>query len=139
MLSSTALHWIPSESLARLYGDLGQLLRPGGVLLNGDHMAFGPESPALARLSQHALDEHWSDASFAERGVETAEQWWDALAKEPGLDTLLAEKARRFDGKQRQESPPGFAFHVAALRDAGFREVGTVWQILSNRVLLAVR
>lgn len=59
-------------------------------------MAFGPESPALARLSQ---------------------QWWEALAKEPGLDALLAEKARRFDGKQRQESSPGFDFQVAALRD----------------------
>jgi len=28
---------------------------------------------------------------------------------------------------------------VAALHDAGFREVGTIWQMLSNRVLLAVR
>jgi hypothetical protein len=32
----------------------------------------------------------------------------------------------------------GFDVHVAALRDAGFREVGTIWQALSDRVLLAV-
>jgi len=32
-----------------------------------------------------------------------------------------------------------FDVHVAALHDAGFREVGTIWQVLSNRVVLAVR
>ena len=26
-----------------------------------------------------------------------------------------------------------------AIRDAGFREVGTIWQVLSDRVTLAVR
>jgi hypothetical protein len=52
---------------------------------------------------------------------------------------LLAERTARFGGKQRQESPPGFELHAAALRDAGFREVATIWQKLSNRVLLAVR
>jgi hypothetical protein len=31
------------------------------------------------------------------------------------------------------------ALHVAALRDAGFREVDTIWQVLANRVVLAVR
>jgi hypothetical protein len=29
-------------------------------------------------LSQRALDEQWTDDAFAVRGIETAEQWWDA-------------------------------------------------------------
>ncbi|MBO0829275.1 MAG: methyltransferase type 11, partial [Streptosporangiales bacterium] len=127
------------EPLARLYRDLARLLRPGGVLLNADHMAFGPASPTLARLSRRALDEQWTDSAFAARGIETAEQWWDAVAREPAFEPLLAERTRRFAGKRRQESPPGFDAHVTALRDAGFREVGTIWQKLSDRVLLAVR
>jgi SAM-dependent methyltransferase len=139
VLSTTALHWLEPEPLGRLYHDLGRLLRPGGVFLNGDHMAFGPAMPTLARLSQRVLDEQWTDAAFAARGIETAEQWWDALALEPAFAPLLTERAERFAGKQRQESPPGFDVHVAALRDAGFREVGTIWQVLSSRVLLAVR
>jgi hypothetical protein len=44
-----------------------------------------------------------------------------------------------FAGKQRQDTPPGFDAHVAALRDAGFREVDRIWQALANRVVLAVR
>lgn len=139
VLSSTALHWLEPEPLARVYAGLGRLLRPGGVFLNGDNMAFGPHSPTLARMSGRALDAQWTDAAFAARGVETAEQWWDALAREPAFTRLLAERTRRFAGKRRQESPPGFDVHVAALRDAGFREVGTIWQVLMNRVLMAVR
>jgi SAM-dependent methyltransferase len=139
VLSTTALHWLEPEALDRLYRDLGRLLPPGGLFLNGDHMAFGPALPAFSRLSRRVLDEQWTDAAFVARGIETAEQWWDALALEPALAPLLAERTRRFAGKQRQDSPPGFDVHVAALHDAGFREVGTIWQVLSNRVLLAVR
>ena len=139
VLSATALHWLQPEPLARLYRDLGRLLPPGGLFLNADHMAFGSALPTLDRLSQGVLDEEWADAAFAARGIETAEQWWESLASEPAFASLLAERTERFAGKQRQESPPGFEEHVSALRDAGFREVGTIWQVLANRVLLAVR
>jgi trans-aconitate methyltransferase len=139
VVSATALHWLEPETLARLYHDLGRLLQPGGVLLNGDHMAFDSALPTFARLSQHAQDEEWTDAAFAARGIETAEQFWDALAAEAAFAPLLAERTARFAAKGRPESPPGFDFHVAALRDAGFREIATIWQVLSDRVLLAVR
>lgn len=122
MLSSTALHWLEPEPLARLYHDLTRVLRPGGVFLNGDHMALGPAWPTLTRLSERVLEERWTDASFAERGIETAEQWWDALALEPAFAPLLTERTQRFAGKRRQALPPGFDFHVAALRDAGFEK-----------------
>lgn len=139
VLSATALHWLQPEPLARVYRDLGRLLPPGGLLLNADHMAFGSALPTLDRVSQGVLDDEWTDAAFAARGIETAEQWWASLASEPAFASLLAERTERFAGMQRQESPPGFEEHVAALRDAGFREVGTIWQVLANRVLLAVR
>ncbi len=139
VLSSTALHWLHPEPLARVYRDLSHLVQPGGLVLNGDNMAFGASSPTIARLSGRALDAQWSDASFAERGVETAEQWWKAFAQEPGVASLVDARARLLAGKERQRTPPGFEDHVAALRDAGFREVDTIWQVLSDRVLLAVR
>ena len=139
VLSSTALHWIEPDALARLYGDLASLLRPGGLFLNGDHLAFAPTLPTLARLSQRVLDQQWTDSAFSARGIETAEEWWDSLASEPAFASLLAERTEAFAGKRRQDSPPGFDFHLAALSDAGFQEVGTIWQMLSDRVTLAVR
>lgn len=139
VLSTTALHWLEPEPLSRLYHDLGRLLRPGGLFLNGDHLAFGPALPTVAHLSRRMLDQQWTDATFAARGIETAEQWWAELALEPAFAPLLTEQAQRFAGKRRQQAPPDFDVHAAALHDAGFREVGTIWQVLSNRVLLAVR
>lgn len=137
-LSTTALHWLPPAQLVGLYRDLGRLVRPGGLFLNGDNMAFGPDLPTFQRLSQHARDNDWSDESFAARGIETSEAWWDALRREPSLAPLLAERERRFASKERPTSPI-FDEHVAALGDAGFREVGTIWQTGTDRILMAVR
>jgi hypothetical protein len=139
VLSTTAMHWLEPQPLRELYRDLSRLLEPGGIVLNGDHMSFGPEMPSLSRLSDRRLGGQWTDAAFEARGIETAEQWWDALSAESALAPLFAERQRRFAGKTRQESPPGFDAHVASLSAAGFREVGTIWQVFSNRVLLAVR
>ena len=104
VLSATALHWLEPEPLARLYQVLGSLLPAGGLFLNADNMAFGPASPAIERLSQRALDGLWTDAAFAARGIETAEQWWDALAGDPAFSLLLAERAAAFAGKRDRKS-----------------------------------
>jgi SAM-dependent methyltransferase len=137
-LSSTAIHWLPPEPLTRLYHDLSRLLPAGGLLLSGDHMAFGSRLPTFSRISEKVLDYLWSDAAFADRGIETSEQWWEAISAEPALEGLMAERAQVYASKQRQ-TPPDFDFHVAALREAGFSEVDTIWQMVSDRVLLAVR
>jgi SAM-dependent methyltransferase len=138
-LSTTALHWLWPEPLEALYRDLGRVLRPGGLLLNGDDLSFGPATPTLARLADRRLEALWTDASFQARGLETAEQWWAAFSAEPAVAPAVAERERRFASMTRQTSPPGFDAHVAALDAAGFAEIGTIWQVLSNRVLLAVR
>ncbi|MDF0529770.1 class I SAM-dependent methyltransferase [Tsukamurella sp. 8F] len=137
VVSSTALHWLHPEPLARTYRDAHALLRPGGVLIDADHLAFG--EPTLRRLDDERLEREWSDEAFAARGIETAEQWWEAFGREPGGAELVAARAAAFAGKTRQETPPDFDAHVAALRAAGFGEIGTVWQRGSDRVLVAVR
>lgn len=137
-LSTTALHWLPAPDLVRLYGELGALIRPGGVFINGDHMDFGADVPTIQRIMQDARDRAWSDASFAARGVETAEQWWEAFGREAGAAPLIAERNRRLAAKTRPERTD-YDAHTLALRDAGFREVATVWQSGTDRVLVAVR
>jgi trans-aconitate methyltransferase len=137
-LSTTALHWLPAPDLVALYHQVGAWLRPGGVLVNGDNIDFGPEQPTIQRIVQDARDQYWSDESFAARGVETAEQWWDALGREPAMAPLIEERTRRLAVKERPQSPD-FDAHVGALQDAGFREIATVWQSGTDRVLVAIK
>jgi hypothetical protein len=77
--------------------------------------------------------------AFERQGLEDWERWWEALQAEPPLRELFSERQRRFGWKTSGWHAPIFDLHVAALRDADFREVGVIWQNMENRVLMAVR
>jgi SAM-dependent methyltransferase len=138
VLSTTALHWLRNDVLARVYHQLAQLLRPGGVFLNGDHMKFaaylGTFNQVVAMLKTKRYE-----MAFTQQGIEDWEQWWAAAQAEPAFAELLAERERRFAQRERDWVRAGYDFHKSALYEAGFREVDTIWQYLDNRVLMAVR
>ena len=142
VLSTTALHWLPASHLVDLYRQLGQLVRPGGVVLNGDHMSFEPRLERFQQLA-NVVKKRIQDEAFTQRGVEDWTQWWDALAQEPGLQSLLADREARFAPQRQLLSTvsyrPTYALHEAALREAGFEQVDVIWQRLDNRVLMAIR
>ncbi len=138
VLSTTALHWLSAPDLVRVYRQLGELVRPGGVFVNGDNMDFGPDVPTVQQLVAGRREREWSDEAFAARGIETAEQWWAELEREPAMTALIAERTRILAAKERP-IPANYDLHVGALRDAGFREVATVWQSGTDRVLVAIR
>src|ERR1700678_945860 len=55
-VSTTALHWLSPDALAAMYAELAPLLRPGGLLLNGDHLREDESlSPVLAKLDEALL------------------------------------------------------------------------------------
>lgn len=137
VLSTTALHWVSPGTLARVYRELGQLMRPGGVFLNGDHMAYAPDRPTISGLAQRVRER--GRAAPPPPGAETWEGWWEAIAAEPALADLYAERERRFTWRDRKWVNASLDFQIGALKDAGFREVDTIWQRLSNRILMAVR
>jgi trans-aconitate methyltransferase len=138
VLSTTALHWLPDPNLATLYQHLAALIRPGGVLLNGDNLNFAPDQPTLQQVSDQ-LTERIRSAQFQGRGIEDWDQWWAALGAEPGMQELLAERERRFNWRNKKDQPTTMTTHITALHNAGFREVGPIWQHLDNVVLVAVR
>jgi SAM-dependent methyltransferase len=37
-VSTTALHWLDAAQLRAMYAELATVLRPGGLLLDGDHL-----------------------------------------------------------------------------------------------------
>jgi SAM-dependent methyltransferase len=138
VLSSTALHWITPGALARVYRELGQLLRPGGVFFNADHMLYGPDRPVVRALTAD-IKARKRAALRAASDLEDWEQWWQAVRSEPRLANLVAERERRMAWRDGKWTNASLDFQIGALKDAGFREVETIWQWLDNRVLMAVR
>lgn len=136
VLSSTALHWLPAPVLVRLYADLGRLLAPGAVVLDADHLRGRTGRPLLERVA--ALDDAATQAAAHAAGAPTWDEWFALLAADDAYAGAVAERARRF-----ADRPPNpdltLAFHVEALRAAGFAEVGPVWQHLDDHVVLARR
>jgi SAM-dependent methyltransferase len=143
VVSTTALHWLSGTELRSLYAVLAMLLRPGGLFLDGDHLRLDETaSPVLAGLEQ-SLEEFQARRRFPDGHAGRAEdwgEWWRAAAAEAVLADAVAERERRFRSTDHARTDGArLATHVSALRDAGFTEVGTIWQRGSNRLLCAVR
>ena len=138
-VSTTALHWLPEPELRAMYAELASVLRPGGLLLDGDHFALdAKESPVLARLDR-ALRQREDERRFPGGHPENWHDWWDAAAADPALAAHVAERARRrVEAGHHESESTLLATHVEALRAAGFAEVGTLWQRGDNRLLCGV-
>jgi SAM-dependent methyltransferase len=138
-VSTTALHWLGPAELVAMYAELATVLRPGGLLLDGDHFAVDEAaSPVLARLG-HALIEREERRRFPGGHDESWSGWWNAVAADPVLANAAAERASRAVDANHHGSPSGLlATHTDALRAAGFSEIGTLWQRGDNRLLCAV-
>ncbi|MDQ6856102.1 MAG: class I SAM-dependent methyltransferase [Candidatus Dormibacteraeota bacterium] len=135
-VSTTALHWLQPNALAALYRHLGTVLAPGGVFVNGDRMEFPPDLPRLAGAARSIRER--PDAADAAPG-ETWEEWWAAVEQVPGLAAEVAERNQRHHEHPDHEHHADLATHIEGLRQAGFSEVGTIWQHLADRVLVAIR
>lgn len=138
VVSSTALHWLTPAALEALYGNVAALLRPGGLLLNGDHLSEDSGAPTLARLDR-ALAERAEQRACTGQPAETWTDWWAAVSADPALANLRAAREdRRVDSEHHGSAAGYLSVHVAALRAAGFAEIGTLWQSGDSRVLCGV-
>ncbi|MDG4763435.1 class I SAM-dependent methyltransferase [Solwaraspora sp. WMMD406] len=136
VLSSTALHWFSPAQLLAVYTAAAGLLRPGGILLNADHLRFGPDAPTRQAVARRH-DERTQRDGFA-AGALRYDAWYAEAARTSALADLVAERQRRFADRPQQPDSP-LEYHLAALRTAGFAEVGTVWQYLDDYVVFARR
>jgi SAM-dependent methyltransferase len=141
VLTSTALHWIPTGALTDVYRACSAMLRPHGLLVNCDNMDYAAQSPTIRRIAESRRSAERTAAAqrAAVQEYEGYEQWWDAAANAPSLAALHREREQRYAWRDRDEYRPGFEVHTALLHEAGFDEVETVWQRYQNHVLVAVR
>ena len=137
VLSTTALHWLGGPDLVRVYRQVHERMRPGGVFLNGDHIVFEPSQPGFRRLARRLSDQRRAEHTAAGAG-ESWRDWWARAREEPGFAAAFRERDRRFPGTDHGEEEFTLGFHVAALTAAGFRESGTVWQNGTDRVLMGI-
>lgn len=135
VLTATALHWLHSDQLRVLYGQLAALVRPGGVFLNADHMP-DPSTPGINQ-AERALRHARMDREKA-AGVLDWAAWWQLAAADPALAGPTAERFRIY-GEHADGDTPSAAWHAEALRDAGFAEARTVWSSPSDAMVLALR
>lgn len=137
-VSTTALHWLPPADLARLYGDLAGLIRPGGVFLDGDHHdPLGTDASPLVEV-RRALPELARRRHPLERPGETWDEWWRAIEAEPGFAAEV-EGRRRLGFGHPEEAQPDDAECCRLLRAAGFADAGVLWRHGYDRILAAVR
>ena len=137
VVSSTALHWLRPEILSRLYLQFGEMVREGGVFLNGDHMQYDEISkPVLHRIAEQ--DDADNQKLAFGSGTDDWDGWWQAAEAYPPYADAAIERKKRWEGKT-----PGpkvtLGYHLETLRCAGFAEVGTVWQYLDDYVVCGIR
>jgi SAM-dependent methyltransferase len=136
VLTATALHWLPEDVVRRLYDDLAALVRPAGVLAHAEEMP-----PAdLSRLRAGLADDDRKRRAARDGSQPDWDAWWEEAARDPMLRTAAAERRAVFESNYPIEefSPPAH-WHIAALREAGFAEVGEVWRSRMGAVVAAVR
>ena len=139
VVSSTALHWLRPEALTRVYFELAGVVRPGGLVLNGDHFSYDAlTEPAMRALAD--ADDRAVQATTFDSGVDTWDAWWAAAESVPHYATAV-DRRRDVWGTDLHTPPPKVTadFHLQAMRSAGFAETGTVWRYLDDHVLYGVR
>ncbi|MEE1938826.1 methyltransferase domain-containing protein [Streptomyces sp. TRM 70361] len=140
VLTSTALHWLRTDELRTLYGQLAGVVREGGILLNADHMPDG----ATPRINE-AVDAFHRARREREKaaGVQDWADWWAMAAADPVLAEPVAERFRVIGDPRAGDHSDGdvqsAAWHAEALRAAGFAEARTVWASPSDAMVLALR
>ncbi|WUH99820.1 class I SAM-dependent methyltransferase [Spirillospora sp. NBC_00431] len=142
VLTATALHWLDTEPLRVLYGDVHGVLRDGGVFLNADHMVDDstPRLNAAAEAMQAARQEREQAA-----GALDWPNWWTEIAADP---VLAGPVRRRFellgdprtpDGAHGAERPTTIRWHLDTLREQGFAEARQVWCSPTDALVAALR
>ncbi|MDX3225631.1 class I SAM-dependent methyltransferase [Streptomyces sp. ME19-01-6] len=144
VLTATALHWLDSDALRALYGQLAGVVRDGGVFLNADHMPGEgtPRIDAAVRAFEHARQER-----ARTEGAQDWVAWWQAAAADTALGAPAAERFKIFgnpaDGPDHAngvaEAFQPVGWHADTLREVGFGEARAVWCSPSDAMVLGLK
>ena len=137
VVTATALHWFPPERLTVLYGEIRDVLRPGGVFVNADHLPDDALPVLTERLVARAGRRQ--EARFAAGAALSWRAWWERAATDPVLAPLVEKRAQIYPTGHSAEWNPPASWHIQALRAAGFREAGLIWRGGTDAAIAALR
>lgn len=138
VLTATALHWLPAERVAALYGEIREVLRPGGIFVNADHI---PEE-SLPTLSERLRERgrELREARYATGAATSWADWWQRAAADERLGPKVVERERIYPlVTHHQEWTPPALWHIDALRVAGFAEAGVLWRGGTDAAVVGLR
>lgn len=125
VVSATALHWLTETELATLYRRLGEVLRPGGLFLNADHVGS-------RQAKVQAFWERNRDEMRRKEGTNTGEDWesfWEAYAHALRLSGQRRVTERVLGGWNGgvEEGLP-LEWHLTELKAVGFTHADCFWR-----------
>jgi SAM-dependent methyltransferase len=137
VLTATALHWLTPERLTILFGEIRDVLRPGGVFINADHLTDDALPALTERLVARATARR--EALVASGAALEWASWWQRAAADPVLAPLVEKRAQIYPTGHSAEWNPPATWHLDALRAAGFREAGLVWRGGTDAAVAAMK
>jgi SAM-dependent methyltransferase len=147
VVTSLALHRFYRSELRAIFRKIREVLRPGGVFVNGDFLpSTAPSLGAAAHGRPHGASHA---ATPTNQGIDDFkgqwEKWWATVAQEPSLRSEVKERSRRMPGAlppkrtTGPKTPATLEWHRRALKDARFHRITVVWEQRSFRVLRGFR
>jgi trans-aconitate methyltransferase len=138
VLTATALHWLPADRVTALYGEVREVLRPGGIFVNADHMPEESLPTVSERLRDHAGAQR--EARYASGAATSWTDWWKRAADDDFLAPKVAERQHIYPAtRHSHEWTPPAVWHVDALRAAGFSEAGVLWRGGTDAAVVGLR
>ena len=133
VVSATALHWFSSEQLARLYSQIAEVLKPGGIFLNADHAAS--DSAAI----QKTWEQHREIMRHQEQhgGADSWNEFFQAYAEALNMDIDSVRQNVIGQWVAVEEGLP-LAWHFDRLRECGFASVDCFWRCDCDAVYGAI-
>lgn len=135
IVSTTALHWIPKSNLKSLYENFYNILKSGGIFMDGDHFRSNNDSEYIQNLYSKIRDKISGDNLSREEAMNW-EQWWKYIADRGVFSEELMERSRRYTSGSHDQNIT-LEEHIDILNRCGFDSVGIIWQYLDNRVLFS--
>jgi len=124
IVSATALHWLNMNQLGALYRQINQLLCPGGVFLNADHV--GSDSTKIQSYWEKCRDLKREDEN--DNPGNDWDSFWTDYTKALGVDVHNI-RDRLFENRESgpEEGLP-LSWHLDKLSEAGFPVVECFWR-----------